>query len=75
VGLAHHQPGSERLSPSGHKQQLDLPDPADVARLIEAAARVNPSLPTYFRLAAATGARRGELCALRWKHVDLDSDG
>jgi integrase len=41
-------------------------------RLIEAAVKVNPSLPAYFRLAAATGARRGELCALRWKHIDLE---
>ena len=57
--------------PRPRRQQLDLPDPGDVARLIEAAVGVNPSLPTYFRLAAATGARRGELCALRWKHVDL----
>ncbi len=58
--------------PRGRRQQLDLPHPADVARLIEAAAKVNWMLPAYFRLAAATGARRAELCALRWKHVDLD---
>jgi integrase len=58
--------------PRAHKQQLDLPEPGDVARLIELAVKVNPALPTYFRLAAATGARRGELCALRWKHVDLE---
>jgi integrase len=29
-------------------------------------------LGTFLRLAIATGARRGELCALQWKHVDLD---
>ncbi len=65
-------PAANASPPRARKQQLDLPDPADVARLIEVAAKVNPSLPTYFRLAAATGARRAELCALRWKHVDLD---
>jgi integrase len=42
-----------------------------VAGLIEAAVKVNAALPAYLRVAAATGARRGELCALRWKHVDL----
>ncbi|MBI2708836.1 MAG: hypothetical protein HYX34_03980 [Actinobacteria bacterium] len=55
--------------PRSKKQHLELPDPADVARLSEAAANVNPSLPTYFRLAAATGARGGDLCALRWKRI------
>jgi integrase len=65
-------PAANASPPRPRKQQLDLPDPADIARLIEAAAKVNPSLPTYLRLAAATGARRGELCALRWKHVDLE---
>jgi len=54
------------------KQQMNLPNPADVARLIEAASSINPSLPTFFRVAAATGARRGEICALRWKHVDFE---
>ncbi len=65
-------PAANASPPRARKQQLDLPDPADIARLIDAAAKVNPSLPTYLRLAAATGARRGELCALRWKHVDLE---
>jgi integrase len=65
-------PAANASPPRPRKQQLDLPEPADIARLIEAAAKVNPSLPTYLRLAAATGARRAELCALRWKHVDLD---
>jgi integrase len=63
-------PAANASPPRSKKQHLELPDPADVARLIEAAAKVNQYLPTYFRLAAATGARRAELCALRWKHVD-----
>ncbi len=65
-------PAANASPPRSKKQHLELPDPADVARLIEAAAKVNAYLPTYFRLAAATGARRAELCGLRWKHVDLD---
>jgi len=65
-------PAANASPPRARKQQLDLPNPADVARLIEAAAKVNPALPTFFRLAAATGARRGELCGLRWKHIDLE---
>ncbi|MGE0795934.1 MAG: tyrosine-type recombinase/integrase [Acidimicrobiia bacterium] len=65
-------PAANASPPRSKKQHLELPDPADVARLIEASAKVNRYLPTFFRLAAATGARRAELCALRWKHLDLD---
>ncbi len=65
-------PAANASPPRPRKQHLELPDPSDIARLIESAAKVNPYLPAYFRLAAATGARRGELCALRWKYIDLD---
>jgi integrase len=44
----------------------------EVVQLIEAAHSVNRSLPIFLRLAAVTGARRGELCALQWRHVDVD---
>ena len=43
----------------------------EVRRLIEVAADVHEMAPLAFRLAAETGARRGELAALRWeKFVD-----
>ena len=54
-------PAANASPPRSKKQHLDLPDPGDVARLIEAAAKVNPSLPTYFRLAAATGLAGGSI--------------
>ena len=55
------------------RRQLDIPSPADIARLIAAAELVNPALPAFIRLAAASGARRGELCALRWRNIDLQA--
>jgi integrase len=70
-GLITANPAANATLPRVRKQAVELPSPTDVARLIEAASKVNPSLPTFFRLSAATGARRGELCALRWKHVDF----
>lgn len=43
----------------------------EVRALIEAAAEVHEMAPLAFRLAAETGARRGELAAMRWeKFVD-----
>ena len=42
-------------------------------RLFELAARSNPAFATYIQLSAATSAPRGELVALRWSDVDLNS--
>jgi integrase len=44
---------------------------AEVQQLVEAAERRNPVLAALVMLAALTGARRGELSALRWTDVDL----
>lgn len=50
------------------------PVPIDMARaMLERAAEVNPTLATTMVLAADTGARRGELCALRWIKLDADA--
>ena len=71
-GWLRHNPAADATVPRAHRQALTLPDPAEVQRLIAASERINPSLPVFLRLAAVTGARRGELCALRWQDVDFD---
>ena len=35
--------------------------------------KASPDLALFVRLAALTGARRGQLCALHWSDVDLDA--
>jgi integrase len=47
------------------------PTPEQVIGLIEAAKRSRPELGLFLRVAAVSGARRGELIALRWSSVDL----
>jgi integrase len=37
-----------------------------------AATHETPGLHAYFRVAVSTGARRGQVCALRWNDIDLD---
>jgi integrase len=49
------------------------PDVGQVKQLLAAAAKFDPVFGRLLHLAATTGARRGELCALKWKHVDTDS--
>ena len=43
-----------------------------VQRVIEEAERRDPRLGPLLMLAALTGMRRGDLCALRWSDVNLD---
>ena len=51
-----------------------IPTPEVVSALLEEAKRSrNPENYLAFRLLAVTGARRGEVCGLRWRSVDLDS--
>src|SRR6266545_7115807 len=49
------------------------PSPEDVAKLLDAAWARDVDFGTLLWLVMTTGMRRGELCALRWLHVDLDA--
>ena len=56
--------------PRSEPVEMRPPTPAEVARLLESVAD-DPPLELYLTLAATTGARRGQLLALRWTDVDL----
>ncbi len=71
-GWLPSNPADNVTPPRATKHDIVLPTPADVLRLVEASAEVNWALPYFLRMAAVTGARRGELCALQWKHVDFE---
>jgi integrase len=58
-----------RLSPA----DIRPPTPEEVSRLLATAYEADPDFAVLLWLAATTGARRGELCALRWSGVDLDA--
>ena len=53
------------------KSIVHAPSTLDVQALLEAAKEISNENYTFFRLAAVTGARRGELCACRFGDVDL----
>lgn len=67
-------PAALATAPRVRQFKLEPPDPTAVMKLIEAAEREDPDFACFLIVAATTGARRGELCALRWRSVDF-SDG
>jgi integrase len=63
-------PAATARAPSIGRQEPTAPTPEEVA-LILRAAHDDPELYSFLIVAANTGARRAEVCALRWCDVDL----
>jgi integrase/DNA-binding transcriptional regulator YhcF (GntR family) len=67
------------LNPITHGEPPAAPKPNPEPPTSEEAARIvneawsDPDWGTFVWLAMVTGMRRGELCALRWKHVDMST--
>ena len=72
-GYVTTNPLREIDPPRRAKSGLAPPLPEEVARLLARADEIDPELAAYLRLAAASGARRGELGALRWNDIDLEA--
>ena len=58
--------------PTVHAAQVNAPNVEQVRAILTEAEKIEPSLAPLLALAAITGARRGELCGLRWNDVDWD---
>ena len=59
--------------PSMPQREQTPPSVAEVNALIAAAIEIDPLLGLYVRLAAATGMRRAEACALRWSDLNVEA--
>ncbi|MGH9223710.1 MAG: tyrosine-type recombinase/integrase [Acidimicrobiales bacterium] len=61
--------------PSVQRVEMVPPAVIDVLRVLERAAQSkSPDNALAFRLLAATGCRRGEVCGLKWSDLELDSE-
>src|SRR5271168_299511 len=71
-GWITHNPAIDASPPRVPMTELKPPDPGQVVQLFRVAQESDPELATFIMLAASSGARRGELIALRWNDIDLD---
>jgi integrase len=67
-GQLASNPSRELGLPGGKRREDVVTDPAHAQRLLEA---LEPSERVIYATAFYAGLRRGELRALRWRHVDL----
>jgi integrase len=65
-------PAESARPPAYARKPVPATPPGDVARVIAEARATLPSLALYLWLAAVTGVRRGELCGLQVRDIDLD---
>ena len=66
-------PATQASPPRIIPKNLELATPEAIVSLLRLAGERDPDLECFLRLAAVTGARRGELCALRWSDLDRNS--
>lgn len=66
-------PASATTPPRVPVSDIQPPGRAELARVLRRAADESPELACYLVVAAATGARRSELVALRWSDVDVEA--
>jgi integrase len=72
-GWIARNPASLASPPRVTAREVRPPRPEEVAVLINAAWARDPDFGALLWVGMTTGARRGELCALRWPHVDFEA--
>jgi integrase len=70
-GWIDRSPAARASPPPLRQMPMKIPTPEELNRLHRCATDIDPVLGTAIALAALTGARRGELAALRWSDIDL----
>jgi len=66
-------PAESAKPPASSRRPLPATAPEDVAKVIAEGRKAHPEMALYLWLVAITGARRGELCALQVRDIDLDA--
>jgi integrase len=72
-GLIATNPADAATPPKLPPGRITPPAPTDLAKAMKLVDEYDEDFAMYVRLAATTGARRSQLCALRWTDVDLEA--
>lgn len=67
-----YNPVHAARAPQPPSRRMKIPDAETMTKLL-AAVNYDPKFAAYVRLSVATGARRGEVMALRWGDLDLEA--
>jgi integrase len=65
-------PGANATAPRQVKSNISPPSVDEVSEILRTAYERDEQLGNFFRIAATTGARRGELCALHWNNLNTE---
>ena len=71
-GLISENPCSRAEHPKAEEVNVAILGEEDLSKLLEALSDAPPQYSVITQLALLTGARRGEICALRWSDIDLN---
>jgi integrase len=63
---------AKATAPKAPAAEGSAPDPELASRYLGIVEQSSPTLGSLLRVGALTGARRGELCALRWSDLDVE---
>ena len=66
-------PAESASPPKLRRREITPPGIRDTRALLDAADEHDPEFGAVLRVLAATGARRGEVCGLRWSDLDIES--
>jgi len=69
-GWVNDNPATKATPPRLRKSDVSPPDVEQVKGLISLARERDLEFSNFLHIAATTGARRGEICALRWSNLD-----
>ena len=72
--LVSYNMALDATPPKLHQEEVESPSPEDVEKLVRAGYEgMDPVSGVLLYLAAVTGARRGELCGLKWSDVNWEA--